>query len=129
VSEATLSLLGTVLSLIFALAGYFLIPVLKRWLDAKVGTEKSTLLLTWAATFVKAVEQTQGPGMGGTKYALVLDALRGLSNSQNIKVDEKTLEAAIESAVLELQQKDKPSAVGNVVVTPSDSPVIVSKEN
>jgi hypothetical protein len=124
-SEATLSLLGTVLSLVSLVAGYFLIPAAKKWLDAKVGVEKSSLLFNWAETFVKAAEQMHGPGVGGVKYAVVLKALQGFSNSQNIKVDDKTLEAAIEAAVLELQQgaKPAPTAVGNVVVNQAPAPV------
>jgi hypothetical protein len=127
-SEATLTLLGTILSAVVAIGGYFLIPILYKLAVAKLGLEHADLLFNWAETFVKAVEQTQGPGRGGTKYALVLEALRGLSNSHNIKVDDKTLEAAIEAAVLELQQGSKPSAVGNVVVTPGEVPVVIENK-
>lgn len=127
-NELTLSLLGTVLSLVFAIGGAFLIPPAKKWLDAKVGVEKSNLVFDWAATFVRAAEKTITAG-GGAKYLWVAEALRGLTDSHNIKIDDVTLEAAIEAAVLELQQGAKPSAVGNVVVTaPVDAPVIVEKK-
>jgi hypothetical protein len=126
-SEASLTLLGIVLSLVFAIAGCFLIPPARKWLNAKVGVENANLIFYWAETLVKAAEQTIRAG-GGAKYIWVAEALRGLTNFHNITVDDKTLDAAIEAAVLELQQGTKPNAVGNVVVTPGDTPVIVENK-
>jgi hypothetical protein len=115
--EVALTLLGFVLSAVFSIGGYYLIPVIYKLAVAKVGVEHANFIFGWAKTFVKAAEQTITAG-GGTKYLWVAEALRGLMNSRNIKIDDKTLEAAIESAVLELQQGKTagPSAVGNVVV-------------
>jgi hypothetical protein len=107
-------------------AGYLVILVVgglayrfgKPWLDAKVGVEHSTFIFNWAETLVRAAEQMMGPGGGGAKYTYVSGALEALAESKNIKLDENTLEAAIEAAVHQLKSEQTPAtaAVGNVVV-------------
>jgi hypothetical protein len=116
-SEAVWPLLGSVLSLVLAISGAILIPMVRKWLAAKVGVEKSNLLFDWAEICVSAAEQLLGAGAGADKYAYVLKALQSVSDSHNIRVDTITLQAAIESAVHTLKTGGTPEVVGNVVVT------------
>jgi hypothetical protein len=132
INEATTALLELVVTSLVSIAGYFLIPLVYKLAVAKIGADHANFIFGWADTLVKAVEQTHGPGNGDIKYNLAFSALKGLSQSHDIKIDNSTLQAAIEAAVLELQQGTKPTstAVGNLVVNqPVDTPVVVSKEN
>jgi hypothetical protein len=116
-SEAVWPLLGSAMSLVLAISGAILIPMVRKWLAAKVGVEKSNLLFDWADIAVRAAEQLLGAGAGADKYAYVLKALQSVSDSHSIKVDTITLQAAIESAVHTLKTGGTPEVVGNVVVT------------
>jgi hypothetical protein len=127
-NEAAWSLLVTVLSLLLSIGGAVLIPMVRKWLAAKVGIEKSNLLFDWADIAVRAAEQLLGAGAGADKYAYVLKALQNVSDSHSIKVDTITLQAAIESAVHTLKTGGTPEVVGNVVVTTPGAPVIETKE-
>jgi hypothetical protein len=128
-NEAAWSLLVTVLSLLLSIGGAILIPMVRKWLAAKVGVEKSNLLFDWADIAVRAAEQLLGAGAGADKYAYVLKALQSVSESHSIKVDTITLQAAIEAAVHTLKTGGTPEVVGNVVVTAAPgAPVIETKE-
>jgi Co/Zn/Cd efflux system component len=127
-SDTVWPLLGSVLSLVLAISGAILIPMVRKWLDAKVGVEKSDLLFSWAGICVRAAEQILSAGTGADKYAYVLKALQSVSESHDIKVDTITLQAAIESAVHTLKTGGTPEVVGNVVVTTPGAPVIETKE-
>jgi hypothetical protein len=128
ISDAVWPLLGSALSLVLAIGGAILIPMVRKWLAAKVGVEKSNLLFDWAEICVSAAEQLLGAGAGADKYAYVLKALQSVSESHSIKVDTITLQAAIESAVHTLKTGGTPEVVGNVVVTAPGAPVIETKE-
>jgi hypothetical protein len=97
----------------------------KPWLDAKIGVEHSTFIFNWAETLVRAAEQMMGPGGGGAKYTYVSGALEALAESKNIKLDNDSLEAAIEAAVHQLksEQTSAPAAVGNVVVAAPEAAI------
>jgi hypothetical protein len=125
INDAVWPLLGSVLSLILAVGEAILIPMVRKWLAAKVGVEKSNLLFDWADIAVRAAEQILSTGTGADKYAYVLKALQSVSDSHDIKVDTVTLQAAIESAVHTLKTGGTPEVVGNVVVT---APVAEVKE-
>jgi molecular chaperone DnaK (HSP70) len=128
ISDAVWPLLGSALSLVLAVGGAIIIPMVRKWLAAKVGVEKSNLLFDWADIAVRAAEQILSSGSGADKYAYVLKAMQSVSDSHNIKVDTITLQAAIESAVHTLKTGGTPEVVGNVVVTPGDAPVIVENK-
>src|SRR4051812_26638380 len=102
-SDATLTLLETVLSLVFGIGGAMLIPRIKELSTKKIGTTNTDMLLTWADTVVKMAEQKLGARAGQAKYSLALAALQGFSDRNNLKVDQESLEAAIEAAVLQLK--------------------------
>lgn len=124
-SDTTLALLESVLSLVLAIGGAILLPKLRELAVKKIGESNTNMLFSWADTAVKTAEQQLGPGRGSVKYDIAYSILEGISRAQNLKVDEATLKAAIEAAVHELNQTRPlaPAAVGNVVVaTPTPAP-------
>jgi hypothetical protein len=102
-SEATISLLSLVLTLVVGIASAVLVPALKKVADAKLGVAHADLLFSWAETLVKSAEETLGAGTGTSKYALVLSGLQAFTDRNKLKVDEASLHAAIQAAVLELK--------------------------
>lgn len=91
------NIVSTVITLILALITTFLIPWLKNKLDA----EKFEQLQEWTRVAVQAAEMIyDGVGRGEEKKSFVINYL----NNKGFKIDTDTIDALIESAVLELNR-------------------------
>lgn len=91
------NIISTGLALIIALISTFLIP----WLKNKVSAEKFEQIKEWTKVAVQAAEMIyNGVGRGEEKKTYVINYL----NSKGFKVDTTTIDALIESAVLDLKR-------------------------
>ena len=90
-------IVSAAITLIVALITTFLIPWLKNKLDA----DKFEKVRAWTKVAVQAAEMIyNGAGRGEEKKAYVIQYL----NDKGFKLDTATIDALIESAVLELKQ-------------------------
>ena len=87
-------IIESVILLLVALADAFLIP----WLKAKIGAEKFKKMVDYVRIAVEAAEQIIGPEHGQEKKAYVVQYL----SARGIEFDEATIDAAIEAAVIEM---------------------------
>lgn len=86
-----------VIALAVAIITAFVIPYIKE----KIGAAKYAKMLEWVNVAVKAAEMIYtGVGRGAEKKAYVVEFL----HEKGFTVDADSLEALIESAVLELQK-------------------------
>ena len=85
----------TAIAFLFAVTEAFLIP----WLKTKIDADRLKTLMEYIKIAVQAAEQTLGNKTGAAKKAYVIAYLE----QKGIKFDEATIDAAIESAVLDLQ--------------------------
>lgn len=84
--------------LIAAILSAFLIPLIKRRVDA----EKLDMIQTWVSIAVYAAEQIfRGSGLGAEKKNYVLTFLQ----DHGFTVNSEELDTLIEAAVLELKQQ------------------------
>ena len=91
------NIVSAVITLIMALITTFLSPWLKNKLDA----DKFEKVQAWTKVAVQAAEMIyNGAGRGEEKKAYVIQYL----NEKGFKLDTATIDALIESAVLELKQ-------------------------
>lgn len=91
------NIVSAVITLIVALITTFLIPWLKNKLDA----DKFEKIQAWTKVAVQAAEMIyNGAGRGEEKKAYVIQYL----NEKGFNLDTATIDALIESAVLELKQ-------------------------
>ena len=87
-----------VVALIVALVSAFVIP----WLKEKLGKEKLKTIMQWVDIAVQAAEQMANAGLiNMPKKEYVISFLQ----EKGITIDEKELDAMIESAVLRLNQE------------------------
>ena len=87
-----------VASLLFAVIGAFLIPLIKT----KIDMDKLEKVKTWVKIAVQAAEMIyRESGMGKVKKEFVLNFL----NEKGYSLDAASLDNLIESAVLELKNK------------------------
>lgn len=87
--------INTAIALVAALVSAFLIP----WIRSKTTVEQRKELVAWAKIGVAAAEQIyNGQGRGEEKKQYVLDFLK----SKGFKVNEESINAAIEAAVKQL---------------------------
>lgn len=88
---------NAVIALITAVVSAFLIP----WIKEKIEAEKLEKVMGWVTIAVEAAEQIyRESGMGAKKKAYVLDFLA----KKGITLDVDSIDAMIESAVLDLKQ-------------------------
>ena len=86
-----------VITLVVAIITAFVIPYLKE----KIGAAKYAKMVEWVRGGVKAAEMIfNGIGRGAEKKAYVINFL----HEKGYTVDEDSLDALIESAVLEIQK-------------------------
>lgn len=86
-----------VITLVVAIITAFVIPYLKE----KIGAAKYAKMVEWVRVGVKAAEMIfNGIGRGAEKKAYVINFL----HEKGYTVDEDSLDALIESAVLEIQK-------------------------
>ena len=91
------NIISTGIALILALISTFLIP----WLKNKVDAEKFEKIKEWTRVAVQAAEMIyNGVGRGEEKKTFVINYL----NNKGFKVDTDTIDALIESAVLDLKR-------------------------
>lgn len=91
------NIISTAIALILALISTFLIP----WLKNKVDAEKFEQIKEWTRVAVQAAEMIyNGVGRGEEKKTFVINYL----NEKGFKVDTATIDALIESAVLDLKR-------------------------
>ena len=92
------SILSAAVVLAAAILTAFLIPLIKRKVDA----EKLEIIREWVGIAVSAAEQIfRGSGLGAEKKSYVLGFLR----DHGFTVDAEELDTLIEAAVLELKQQ------------------------
>ena len=90
-------IVNAVIALVAAVISVFLIP----WIKGKIETEKLNQIMGWVTIAVEAAEQIyRESGMGAKKKAYVLDFL----SKKGITLDVDSIDAMIESAVLDLKQ-------------------------
>lgn len=90
-------IVNAVIALVAAVISVFLIP----WIKGKIETEKLNQIMSWVTIAVEAAEQIyRESGMGAKKKAYVLDFLA----KKGITLDVDSIDAMIESAVLDLKQ-------------------------
>lgn len=90
-------IVNAVITLVVAAISAFLIP----WIKSKIETEKLNQIMSWVTIAVEAAEQIyRESGMGAKKKAYVLDFLA----KKGITLDVDSIDAMIESAVLDLKQ-------------------------
>lgn len=90
-------IVNAVIALVAAVISAFLIP----WIKGKIETEKLNQIMSWVTIAVEAAEQIyRESGMGAKKKAYVLDFLA----KKGITLDVDSIDAMIESAVLDLKQ-------------------------
>lgn len=88
---------NAIIALIAAVVSAFLIP----WIKEKIEAEKLEKVMGWVTIAVEAAEQIyRESGMGEKKKAYVLDFLA----KKGITLDVDSIDAMIESAVLDLKQ-------------------------
>ena len=88
---------NAIIALIAAAISVFLIP----WIKEKIEAEKLEQVMGWVTIAVEAAEQIyRESGMGAKKKAYVLDFLA----KRGITLDVDSIDAMIESAVLDLKQ-------------------------
>ena len=88
---------NAIIALIAAAISVFLIP----WIKEKIEAEKLEQIMSWVTIAVEAAEQIyRESGMGAKKKAYVLDFLA----KKGITLDVDSIDAMIESAVLDLKQ-------------------------
>lgn len=88
-------IINAVIALIAAIISIFVIP----WLKTKTTEEQRKQLIAWIKIAVSAAEQIyNGPGRGEEKKQYVLDFL----SDKGITIDDESVNAAIESAVQQL---------------------------
>lgn len=88
---------NAIIALIAAAISVFLIP----WIKEKIEAEKLEQVMGWVTIAVEAAEQIyRESGMGAKKKAYVLDFLA----KKGITLDVDSIDAMIESAVLDLKQ-------------------------
>ncbi len=88
-------IIEAVVTLIVALISAFVIPYIKQ----KTNKTQQEEIAAWVKIAVTAAEQIYtGSGRGAEKKAYVVEWLK----ARNLKVDEKKLDALIESAVYQL---------------------------
>ena len=88
-------IINAVIALIAAIISIFVIP----WLKTKTTEEQRKQLIAWIKIAVSAAEQIyNGPGRGEEKKKYVLDFL----SDKGIAIDDESVNAAIESAVQQL---------------------------
>ena len=88
---------NAIIALIAAAISVFLIP----WIKEKIEAEKLNQIMGWVTIAVEAAEQIyRESGMGAKKKAYVLDFLA----KKGITLDLDSIDAMIESAVLDLKQ-------------------------
>lgn len=89
----------SIIEVVAALVAAFLIPYIR----SKTTEQQQAKINAWVKIAVSAAEQIyKGSGRGEEKKAYVIKWLR----DHNITVDEKKLDALIESAVYELKKSD-----------------------
>lgn len=89
--------INAIIALIAAAISVFLIP----WIKEKIEAEKLEQIMGWVTIAVEAAEQIyRESGMGAKKKAYVLDFLA----KKGITLDVDSIDAMIESAVLDLKQ-------------------------
>lgn len=91
------------ITLIFAVLSYYIVPLLKRKIQAendRLSENQAALLMLAIKTAVRAAEQVYESDEGKKKKAYV----EGLLRSQGFEVDSAAVDAAIEAAVLELHR-------------------------
>ena len=90
-------IVNAIIALIAAAISVFLIP----WIKEKIEAEKLEQIMGWVTIAVEAAEQIyRESGMGEKKKAYVLDFLA----KKGITMDVDSIDAMIESAVLDLKQ-------------------------
>lgn len=90
-------IVNAIIALIAAAISVFLIP----WIKEKIEAEKLEQIMGWVTIAVEAAEQIyRESGMGEKKKAYVLDFLA----KKGITLDVDSIDAMIESAVLDLKQ-------------------------
>lgn len=90
-------IVNAIIALIAAAISVFLIP----WIKEKIEAEKLEQVMGWVTIAVEAAEQIyRESGMGAKKKAYVLDFLA----KKGITLDVDSIDAMIESAVLDLKQ-------------------------
>ena len=91
------NIISTAIALVLALISTFLIP----WLKNKVDAEKFEQIKEWTRVAVQAAEMIyNGVGRGEEKKTYVINYL----NEKGFKIDTATIDALIESAVLDLKR-------------------------
>jgi len=92
------AIVKAVITIIVAAVTGVVIPVLREWITAKIGEEKTKALLTWAAVAVNAAEQlftNAGAGVEKKNYVITFLKDKGFNVSADV-------EAAIEAAVYDM---------------------------
>ena len=93
-------IMSAIIALAVAILTTFVVPAIRRKMDAEYFDE----LLKWVKIAVKAAELIyKGTGMGKAKKQYVKEFLL----SHGYELDEAELDAAIESAVLEMKESVK----------------------
>jgi hypothetical protein len=116
-SDELLKIIEAAVYLAVAVGGGILLPLAKKWADARIGESNSNRILDWAETFVRMAEQKMAADGGSAKYQFVYSAIEALADRNKIKIDPKSIEAAIEAAVYQLKAGQAPpvTVVGNLL--------------
>lgn len=90
-----------------ALASAYLVPFIKR----KVEAEKLEQIITWVETLVACADQIFERTQGAEKKAYVEERLKAILAEHNLTLDIKAIEDLIEAAVLRLHSELKAEGI------------------
>lgn len=101
-SDVFTLVLKVVLSVACALITYYVVPLLKRWIQ----NNKDTELMKMVKIAVKAAEQTiRGEGKGPIRKEDVLEFIHEWLKEHNIEISEKQLDQLIEAMVYDMNHE------------------------
>lgn len=105
-NDVTFTVLKVVLSIACALITYYVVPLLKRWIQ----NNKDTELMKIVKIAVKAAEQTiRGEGKGPIRKEDVLEFIHEWLKEHNVEISEKQLDQLIEAMVYDMNHKTEES--------------------
>ncbi len=100
-------LVAIIIAAILMLTRYGL-PMLQQAVE---GT-KLEIVMKYASEFVRAAEQSMSALTGNDRKAWVTDILKSILTAKNISLTDKQLDAIIEAAVFDMNEKKKVTTAG-----------------
>lgn len=90
--------------LLLIAASRFILPAVRRHIEANVHSKNLDTLLYWASRLVRAAEQKAGLTTNEAKFQYVMNALSRLAGDLGVQMTVQQLEALLEAAVRDMKE-------------------------